>query len=157
MDQSRNSLSVPRPPSPRRSSADYDRAAYGSSKAPKARTGSYAPGPQFTTSSYQPPLAPAFQPRAMDYNTSLRLPMKTISSHDSASLTESAARLSLQDNGGSGYNQAASSMRPPNMDGTALDAGVHGLKRSFQGFKLETKFGIHKMQKKVARKILNGF
>lgn len=33
--------------------------------------------PQFTTSSYQPP-APAFNPRALDFSTSLRLPPKTM-------------------------------------------------------------------------------
>lgn len=108
---------------------------------------------QFTTSSYQPP-APAFAPRAMDYNSSLRLPTRAAPSSDSNSLAESAARLSLNGGGGSGYNQYASS-RPNQLEGTALDAGVHGMKRSFDGFKLDVGFAAHKVKKKLARKILN--
>lgn len=151
VDYLSSSLAVPRAPSPRRSSAEYERPAYGGKVSSKSR---HAPPPaQFTTSSYQPP-APAFQPRAMDYTTSLRLPPTRAMSSDTNSLTESAARLVLGDNGGSGYNQFAST-RPPQLDGSALDAGVHGMKRSWDGFKLEVKFGAHKVSKKISRKITN--
>lgn len=76
----------------------------------------------------------------MDFNSPLRLPTAALSSGDGHSLSESTARMSLNDTGGSGYNQYAST-RPPKLDGTALDAGVHGMKRSWDGFKLEMKFG----------------
>lgn len=61
-------------------------------------------------------------------------------SSDTQSLTESAAKLALGDAGGSGYNQFASA-RPARTEGTLVDAGVHGMKRSWDGFKLEMKFG----------------
>lgn len=155
LDYPGSSLTAPRAPSPRTSgdydrNRDYDRAGGYSSK-PSSKMRSLPPA-QFTTSSYQPP-APAFQPRAMDYTGSLRLPPKPLSSN-SNSITDSVAKMSLADNGGSGYNQFASS-RPPKLDGTVMDAGVHGLKRSWDGFKLEVKFGAHKASNKVARKILN--
>lgn len=130
-----------------RSNGEYDTRIKSSSK---SRTQQQ----QFTTSSYQPP-APAFGTRAMDYNSSLRLPTRPpVASSDSNSLAESAARLSLNGASGSGYNQTASN-RPAQLEGTALDAGVHGMKRSYDGFKLELSFGAHKVKKKLARKILN--
>lgn len=52
----------------------------------------------------------------------------------------------IDEYGGSGYNQFASN-RPPQMDGTTLDAGVHGMKRSWDGFKLEIKFGARRAKK----------
>lgn len=129
-----SSSELRRPPS--NSNYDYAQPTYSTSKATRTTRNNNA---GFTTSSYQPP-APAFAPRAMDYTTSLRLPPRPVaSSSDANSLTDSAAQLSI--NGGSGYNQYASS-RPPKLDGTALDAGVHGMKRSWDGFKLEMKFGV---------------
>ena len=54
--------------------------------------------------------------------------------------------MSIADVGGSGYNQYASS-RPDRLEGTTLDAGVHGMKRSWDGFKLEVKFGARRAKK----------
>ena len=54
--------------------------------------------------------------------------------------------LAEKDAGGSGYNQYASS-RPDRLEGTTLDAGVHGMKRSWDGFKLEVKFGARRAKK----------
>lgn len=80
-----------------------------------------------------------------------------------SSLVGSTARLSLNDSASnpneSGYNKAVKaghavpSTRPPKLDGTALDAGMHGLTRSWDGFKLDMRFGAHKVSKKVARKL----
>ncbi|GAA5862188.1 hypothetical protein JCM3774_004815 [Rhodotorula dairenensis] len=81
-----------------------------------------------------------------------------------SSLIGSTARLSLNDSSASnpnesGYNKAVKaghavpSTRPPKMDGTALDAGMHGLTRSWDGFKLDMRFGAHKVSKKVSRKL----
>lgn len=97
---------------------------------------------QFTTSSYQPP-AP-LNSRFASAETSLRLPSKQKTSL--SSLSDSTARMNLQDSGGSGYNAFASS-RPERLEGTALDAGVHGMKRSWDGFKLEVKFGARRAKK----------
>lgn len=132
-----SSLTVPRAPSPRRVSADYERPGSKALEPSRHRhtSGPTGGGAKFTTSSYQPP-APAFLSRPMDYTTSLRLPPRAPLSSDSNSLTDSIATLSVADNGGSGYNQFAS-VRPPKLDGTALDAGVHGMKRSWDGFKRE--------------------
>jgi hypothetical protein len=137
VDYGSTSLAVPRAPSPRRASADYERPGHGA----KLNGGSSKRAVSHnhpTTASYQPP-APAFSPRPMDFNSPLRLPTRAMSS-DTQSLTESAARLSLGDAGGSGYNQYAST-RPMRTEGTLVDAGVHGMKRSWDGFKLEMKFG----------------
>ncbi|KAK4703252.1 N-alpha-acetyltransferase 35, NatC auxiliary subunit, partial [Phenoliferia sp. Uapishka_3] len=145
MADSYSTLSVPRAPSPRRTSGEYDRPKKASSSKPgKSRdyryeSGGASSGGGFTTSSYQPP-APAFnRPMAMgDNSTPLRLPKKPkAGSAGSKSLTDSLATLSVQDTGtGSGYNQYAS-LRPPQLDGTALEAGVHGMKRNWDGFKRE--------------------
>ncbi|KAM0753847.1 hypothetical protein T439DRAFT_377977 [Meredithblackwellia eburnea MCA 4105] len=163
-----SSLTVPRAPSPRRTSADYDNTRLGGSSggigAGKSKKSSSKNGTsngyqqqQFTTSSYQPP-APAFgtlHSGVGDYSTSLRLPTKAPISNDSGSLTDSINTLSIQDNAsGSGYNQFAST-RPPKLDGSALDAGVHGMKRSWDGFKLEMKFGARGVGRKFERKLRN--
>ena len=100
------------------------------------------PSSHFTTSSFQPP-AP-FSSRLGGDPSSLRLPPKVSSA--SSSLAESTARMSIADVGGSGYNQYASS-RPDRLEGTTLDAGVHGMKRSWDGFKLEVKFGARRAKK----------
>lgn len=34
-----------------------------------------------------------------------------------------------------------------------VDAGVHGMKRSWDGFKLDMRFGGHKIGKKLERKL----
>lgn len=113
-----------------------------------------------TTASYQPP-APAYNP-----NDALRLPggmpagpgSSTVSGGGGApSFVDSLAQAS-EVPGESGYNKAAkaaraSSTRPPKMDGTALDAGMHGLNRSWDGFKLDMRFGAHKVSKKLVRKL----
>lgn len=136
MDYS-STLTVPRAPSPRRTSAEYDRPRkHHSSSASKAPRSTHRE-PAFTTSSYQPP-APAFGTRPMnDFSGSLRLPTRAPVSNDSNSLNDSIATLSVKDTGGSGYNEFTST-RPPKLDGTALDAGVHGMKRSWDGFKCES-------------------
>ena len=102
------------------------------------------PSSHFTTSSFQPPAA--FSSRLGGDPSSLRLPPKVSSA--TSSLAESTARMSLaeKDAGGSGYNQYASS-RPDRLEGTTLDAGVHGMKRSWDGFKLEVKFGARRAKK----------
>ncbi|KAI5478585.1 hypothetical protein MNV49_004844 [Pseudohyphozyma bogoriensis] len=144
-----SSLTVPRAPSPRRASADYERAER------KPSSSSRRPQPQFTTSSYQPP-APAFNPRAAGGfapEPTLRLPtMAPPSSTDSNSLSDSVAKLAISGEGTTGYNKLES-IRAPKMDGSALAAGTHGLKRSWDGFKLETKFGLRSATKKVERKL----
>ncbi|GAA5848217.1 hypothetical protein JCM8547_004447 [Rhodosporidiobolus lusitaniae] len=124
-----------------------------------ATTASYQPPDHRggTTASYQPP-APGFSPRG-------------VPSSDGNSLADSTAQLSLGStiNAGSGSGagatsgytkaikagHATSSMRPPKMDGSALDAGMHGMKRSFDGFKLDMKFGAHKVGKKLTRTLNN--
>lgn len=137
-----DSLAVPRAPSPRRTSAEYyERPGYGaqlSNGAASLRAPSTYRDRQ-TTASYQPP-APAFNPRPTDFTTPLRLPPSKAMSSDTQSLTESAAKLALGDAGGSGYNSFASS-KPLRTDGKLLDGGAHDLKRSWDGFKLEMKFG----------------
>ncbi|GAA5986727.1 hypothetical protein JCM11641_007754 [Rhodosporidiobolus odoratus] len=155
------SLSVPSAPSPRGPSSPsslYGDSSYGAydrmgpgygSQTTTSKLRSASTPVQHTTASYQPP-APSYVPR-------------TNPSSDGHSLAESTAQLSLGGstvNGGteSGYTKAikaghAPSMRPPKMDGSALDAGVHGMKRSFDGFKLDVKFGAHKMGKKLSRKL----
>ncbi|BGP29943.1 hypothetical protein JCM10296v2_001695 [Rhodotorula toruloides] len=115
-----------------------------------------------TTASYQPP-APAFNP-----NDPLRLPTlgtSTVSGVDASFIQESTARLSLGPDptaggaGQSGYDKAvkaghaSSSTRPPKMDGSAMGAGMHGLQRSFDAFKLDTRFAAHKVGKKISRKL----
>ncbi|KAL8293204.1 hypothetical protein RQP46_000898 [Phenoliferia psychrophenolica] len=97
--------------------------------------------------------SPAFNPRPMDFTGSLRLPTKAPMSNGSGSLDDSLRTLSVKDSGGgSGYNQFAST-RPERLDGTVLDAGVHGMKRSWDGFKLEVKFGARGAGKKLERKL----
>ncbi|SCZ96614.1 BZ3500_MvSof-1268-A1-R1_Chr4-4g07480 [Microbotryum saponariae] len=186
------SLAVPRAPSPRRKSGDYnpsvyrmatsgyDRSAggsvYGSSAsgiglgAPmgknKAISSTNGDLRRQTTSSFQPP-APTFSSRPPDFDplSQLSVTARAVSSADARSLLGSTARLSLSSSAegsvdpvGNGYNKYAlkeASTRPPNMEGTALDAGVHGMKRSWDGFKLEMKFGTHKVGKKISRKLTN--
>lgn len=117
-----------------------------------------------TTASYQPP-APAYNPN----DVPSRLPgmpvggiggvagpgSSTVSGGGGApSFVESVGTVP----GESGYNKAAKaarapSTRPPKMDGTALDAGMHGLNRSWDGFKLDMRFGAHKVSKKLVRKL----
>jgi hypothetical protein len=116
-----------------------------------------------TTASYQPP-APAFNSRS-GVDASLRNPANP---SDSSSLAGSTAQLSLgsgtinDSTGGgatSGYTKAikaghaASSIRPPQLEGSALDAGVHGMKRQADLFKLETRLFAHKLAKKATRKL----
>jgi hypothetical protein len=147
-------LTVPRAPSPRRSGAEYHQRP---SSVMTSKTGYQADGVGsthrsvytngggrggLTTAAYQPP-APTFNPRPMDFtNGPLRLPPRTgpQSSVDAQSLSESTAMLSLGDNtsaGGTGYN----SYLAPRNEASLMDAGVHGMKRSWDGFKLEVKFG----------------
>ncbi|BGP37776.1 hypothetical protein JCM10449v2_001698 [Rhodotorula kratochvilovae] len=182
IDAGPSSLSVPRAPSPHHragasaslydgasghSGLAYDRIGpgYGSRvTSSKLRAASSPMRPHATTASYQPP-APTFSP-----NDPLRLPTivggagsSTVSGGDAPSFIESTAQLSLGGSGSgaageSGYNKAAraakaSAMRPPKLDGTALDAGMHGLNRSWDGFKLDMRFGAHKVGKKLSRKI----
>ncbi|GAA6004696.1 hypothetical protein JCM10207_000985 [Rhodosporidiobolus poonsookiae] len=175
IDGGPSSLSVPRAPSLTRgpsssaslygdSTAAYgngDRLGHGSrTRTSKMRSAS-TPTSGATTASYQPP-APAFGRSnfgAMD--PTLRNP-SGMSSSDGHSLADSTAQLSLGSTIGganeSGYTKAiknghGSSIRPAKLDGSALDAGVHGMKRSFDGFKLDVKFGLHKAGKKMTRKI----
>lgn len=130
--------------------------------------------PHATTASYQPP-APAFNPRdPIGSSVATGGGTSTASgggggggaygtaTGGASSLVGSTARLSLNDSAGaaneSGYNKAVkaghvSSTRPPKLDGTALDAGMHGLTRSWDGFKLDMRFGAHKVGKKVSRKL----
>lgn len=144
------SLSVPSSSGVRRSgeqervSSSSYRSSSSALKQPRQTIPSSHHSNQFTTSSYQPPAA--FSSRLGGDSNVLRLPPKPASS-----LTESTARLSLADResgegGGSGYNAYASS-RPERLEGTALDAGVHGMKRSWDGFKLEVKFGARRAKK----------
>lgn len=114
--------------------------------------------PRQTTSSYQPP-APV-NTRFGEPGVSLRMPPARMTSSPNSSLAGRTARMSLADQdagideqGGSGYNQYASS-RPPKLDGSALDAGVHGMKRSWDGFKLEMKFGVRKVKKNGTSHVL---
>lgn len=156
-------LTVPRAPSPRRSGAEYSqrpqsvmsgRTGYQVGDAGSTHRSVYTNGRSgagFTTAAYQPP-APAFNPRPLDFtNGPLRLPQTRpgpLSSVDAHSLSESAAQLSLADDasaGGSGYN----TFLPPRTEGSLMDAGVHGMKRSWDGFKLEMKFGEHDMSVSV--------
>ena len=111
--------------------------------------------PHYTTSSYQPP-APAFHPSTFGAPAAaLRLPPRPPSSSDANSVGDSLGRLSLTSTtnaGESGYNKLGS-MRPPRTDGSAVDAGVHGMKRQWDGFKLDMRFGAHKAASKVSRKL----
>ncbi|GAA6047642.1 hypothetical protein JCM3770_001604 [Rhodotorula araucariae] len=175
------SLSVPRAPSPHhragapaslydgaggQSGLAYDRIGpgYGSRVTSSTLRGASSPMRHHaTTALYQPP-APTFNP-----NDPLRLPAvngtgsSTVSGGDAPSFIESTAQLSLGGSGSgaageSGYNKAAkaaraSATRPPKLDGTALDAGMHGLNRSWDGFKLDMRFGAHKVGKKLSRKL----
>lgn len=160
------SLSVPRAPEPRRTSAEYDYA-YDGARPTSTRSGVSAsrrsaargttPQPHHhTTSSYQPP-APAFHPSTFGAApASLRLPARAPSS-DANSVGDSLGGMSLTSTtnaGESGYNKLGS-MRPPRVEGSAVDAGVHGMKRQWDGFKLDMRFGAHKAASKVTRKINN--
>ncbi|BGP05912.1 hypothetical protein JCM10049v2_001731 [Rhodotorula toruloides] len=179
IDAGPSSLSVPHAPDPSRrpsgsaslyngasaSSAAYDRIGpgYGSRvTSSKLRAVSTPVHQHPTTASYQPP-APAFNP-----NDPLRLPTlgtSTVSGGDASFNQESTARLSLGPDstaggaGQSGYDKAvkaghaSSSTRPPKMDGSAMGAGMHGLQRSFDAFKLDTRFAAHKVGKKISRKL----
>jgi len=56
----------------------------------------------------------------------------------------------------SGYNSFAKNstkQRGKREDGNLVDAGVHGMKRSWDGFKLDMRFGGHKIGKKLERKL----
>ncbi|KAK4053828.1 hypothetical protein OIV83_001484 [Microbotryomycetes sp. JL201] len=162
------SLLAPRAPSPRRASGEYERpGSLLSGVSGHGRNGYRAAGQ--TTASFQPP-APAFNPRSPDpyAGTSLRIPPSHGS--DTDSLAYSAAKLTLgaeasNMNSSSGYNSYAArklqkdemSIRQPKTDGTALQAGLHGTKRSMDAFKLEMKFGkcAHKLGNKMKRRINN--
>lgn len=179
IDAGPSMLSVPQAPNPNRrpsgsaslyngaasaSSAAYDRIGpgYGSRvTSSKLRSVSTPVHQHQTTASYQPP-APAFDPT--------RLPTmgtSTVSGGDASFVQESTARLSLGPDstagtggaGQSGYDKAvkaghaASSTRPPKLDGSAMGAGMHGLQRSFDAFKLDTRFAAHKVGKKLSRKL----
>jgi hypothetical protein len=100
-----------------------------------------------TLSANQPPLRNA--------TSSAQLP--PLSSADAQSLTSSTARLSLgtTNPNESGYNKFARSdkQRGDRNEGNVLDAGVHGMKRSWDGFKLDMRFGTHKLGKKMSRKV----
>ncbi|BGP13749.1 hypothetical protein JCM10213v2_001687 [Rhodosporidiobolus nylandii] len=168
IDAGPSSLSVPRAPSPHGGPASssslygdstaaygaYDRIGpgYGSRVTTSKLRSASTPVHGHTTASYQPP-APGFTPGGGSY----RVP-----SSDGVSLADSTAQMSLNSGTAtgteSGYNKAvkaghgsAKSMRPPKLDGSALDAGVHGMKRSFDGFKLDMRFGAHKVGKKLSR------
>lgn len=151
----------------------YDRIGPGyGSKVTSSRLRPLSPS-HATTASYQPP-APAFDPRDPIGASSRTSTASGGGAYGvgggggggggaASSLIGSTARLSLNDTASnpneSGYNKAVkaghavSSTRPPKMDGTALDAGMHGLTRSWDGFKLDMRFGAHKVSKKVARKL----
>lgn len=147
----------------------YDRIGPGyGSKVTSSRLRPLSPS-HATTASYQPP-APAFDPRDPIGASSRTSTASGGGPYGggggggaASSLIGSTARLSLNDTASnpneSGYNKAVkaghavSSTRPPKMDGTALDAGMHGLTRSWDGFKLDMRFGAHKVSKKVARKL----
>ncbi|GAA5822777.1 hypothetical protein JCM11251_004377 [Rhodosporidiobolus azoricus] len=177
IDAGPSSLQVPRAPSPHRgptsSSSLYgdSTAAYGGAGAydrmgpgygsrvttSKLRSSSnpvHSPHYGHTTASFQPP-APSYAPVG-----AARIP-----SSDGASLAESTAQLSLGSgtiNGStneSGYNKAVKaghgglSIRPAQLDGSALDAGVHGMKRSWDGFKLDMRLSARKTGTKLSRKL----
>ncbi|GAA5910274.1 uncharacterized protein JCM6883_001137 [Sporobolomyces salmoneus] len=165
-------LTVPRAPSPsKRSSHEYDRSSLdrggsGSSLRPSASRLRPAGGQQFSTSSFQPPAAfnpvppsmqlSANQPPLRNSASIAQLP--SLGSADAQSLTSSTARLSLGGTANpneSGYNKFARSekQRGDRQEGNVLDAGVHGMKRSWDGFKLDMRFGAHKVGKKVSRKV----
>ncbi|BGO89475.1 hypothetical protein NBRC10512v2_001432 [Rhodotorula toruloides] len=154
IDAGPSSLSVPHAPDSSRrpsgsaslyngasaSSAAYDRIGpgYGSRvTSSKLRSVSTPVRQHPTTASYQPP-APAFNP-----NDPLRLPTlgtSTVSGGDASFIQE--ARLVVHP--------------PAKMDGSAMVAGMHGMQRSFDAFKLDTRFAAHKVGKKISRK-LNSF
>ncbi|GAA5958112.1 hypothetical protein JCM3765_002817 [Sporobolomyces pararoseus] len=163
-------LTVPRAPSPaKRSSNEYDRSSLdrggsNSSLRPSASRLRPTGGQQFSTSSFQPPAAFNPVPPSMQLSanqpplrnaTSVAQP--PLSSGDAHSLTSSTARLSLgtTNPNESGYNKFARSdkQRGERKEGNVLDAGVHGMKRSWDGFKLDMRFGAHKVGKKVSRKL----
>ncbi|KAM0792336.1 hypothetical protein ACM66B_005019 [Microbotryomycetes sp. NB124-2] len=161
------SLLAPRAPSPRRASGEYERpGSLLSGLSGHGRNGTRMAGQ--TTASFQPP-APAFNPRSPDpYGAGTPLRIQPSHGSDTDSLAHSAARLTLgaeasNMNSSSGYNSYAArklakdelSIRQPKTDGTALQAGLHGTKRSMDAFKLEVKFGAHKLGNKMKRRINN--
>lgn len=167
---------MPRAPSPaKRPSNEYDRTSLdrgGSSASlrPSASRLRPAGGQQFSTSSFQPPaafnpippsmqLVSANQPPLRNSNSIAQLQTAAaLGSADANSLTSSTARLSLgatTNPNESGYNKFARTdkQRGDRAEGNVLDAGVHGMKRSWDGFKLDVRFGAHKMGKKMSRKV----
>ncbi|KAK4058817.1 hypothetical protein OIO90_000263 [Microbotryomycetes sp. JL221] len=173
LEKGPTSLLAPRAPSPRRASGEYEKPGSLLSGVSGHYGGRTMSGYQLaasragqTTASFQPP-APAFNPRSPDpyAGTSLRIPPSHGS--DTDSLAQSAARMSLgaeaaNMTSNSGYNTYVTrqqrerdekSIRQPKLDGTALQAGMHGTKRSMDAFKLEMKFGAHKIGSKMKRKI----
>jgi len=162
LDQGRTSLDtiggggVPRAPSPstKRSSKEYDRSSLDRT-ASSLRPSASRLRPQQTTSSFQPP-APGHTLSSVQ--PPLRSPPPLPLNSDSHSLSSSTARLSLNPSAGqneSGYNSFAKSskQRGKREDGNLVDAGVHGMKRSWDGFKLDMRFGGHKIGKKLERKL----
>ncbi|GAA5932778.1 uncharacterized protein JCM15063_002200 [Sporobolomyces koalae] len=165
------SMSVPRAPSPaQRTSNDYDRTSIdrgGSASSLRPSSSRLRPsqGQQFSTSSFQPPAAynpippsmtlSANQPPLRNAPSIGQLPQ--LATSDTHSLTSSTARLSLgaSNPNESGYNKYANSNKQggDRTEGNVLDAGVHGMKRSWDGFKLDMRFGAHKVGKKVGRKV----
>ncbi|GAA6022818.1 hypothetical protein JCM11491_006419 [Sporobolomyces phaffii] len=165
------SMTVPRAPSPaKRTSAEYDRTSLdrggsNTSLRPSATRTRAPGGQQFSTSSFQPPAAfnpippsmtlSANQPPLRNAPSIAQLP--PLNTSDTHSLTSSTARLSLgtSNPNESGYNKFARSdkQRGERKEGNVLDAGVHGMKRSWDGFKLDMRFGAHKVGKKVSRKV----
>lgn len=164
-------LTVPRAPSPaKRASNEYDRSSLdrggsNSSLRPSASRLRTQGPQQFSTSSFQPPAAFNPIPPSMQMSAN-QPPMRNatsvaqlgpLSSGDTHSLTSSTARLSLgtTNPNESGYNKFARSdkQRGERKEGNVLDAGVHGMKRSWDGFKLDMRFGAHKVGKKVSRKV----
>ncbi|GJN88698.1 hypothetical protein Rhopal_001664-T1 [Rhodotorula paludigena] len=175
LDAGPSSLSVPRAPSPHRRGggsmydgasghgSSYDRIGpgYGSRvTSSKLRSTSTPMHHHPTTASYQPP-APAFQQTTASYQPPAvaRTGSSTISGGEAPSFIDSTAlSMSGAAGGESGYNKAAksghgASARPPKLDGSALEAGMHGLNRSFAEFKLDMRFGAHKVGKKLTRKL----
>jgi hypothetical protein len=161
---------VPRAPSPaKRSSNEYDRSSLdrggsNSSLRPSASQLRRPAGQQFSTSSFQPPAAfnpippsmqlSANQPPLRNAPSIAQLP--PLNASDTHSLTSSTARLSLgtTNPNESGYNKFARTDKQRGERGdNLLDSGVHGMKRSWDGFKLDMRFGAHKVGKKMTRKV----